>query len=223
MNLAAVDATTQTRLAQQFNVRGFPTIKYFAPNSSANDAVEYTGGRTTEDIVQWAEDKATESQPPPALNEILSQQVLLEACENHPLCVIAVMPPLLDCNAKCRNSYLDLLRTESLKFKQNKWGWIWTEGTKQPKLEEKLDVGGFGYPALVAMHGRKKQRVTMRGPFNQEGVHDFLLSISLGGQKLQLFPVSDMPTIEAVEPWDGQDAKPIEEEDLDLDDIKLEL
>lgn len=47
----------------------------------------------------------------------------------------------------------------------------------------------------------------MRGPFNAEGVHDFLLSISLGGQKLQLFPLNDMPTILPVEPWDGQDAK----------------
>lgn len=103
-------------------MRGFPTIKYFAPNSTAGDAVEYTGGRSTEDIVQWAEDKAIESQPPPTLNEIISQEVLHDACEDHPLCVIAVMPPLLDCNAECRNHYLDLLRAESLKFKQNKWG-----------------------------------------------------------------------------------------------------
>ncbi|VDP82075.1 unnamed protein product [Echinostoma caproni] len=242
MNLAAVDATTQTRLAQLFGIQGFPTIKYFPPNSSANDAVDYTGGRSTDDIVQWAEEKASEAQPPPELYEIVSQEVFQDACENHPLCVIAVVPLLLDCDSKCRNDYLDLIRSESLKFKQQKWGWIWAEGTKQPRMEEALEVGGFGYPALVAMHGRKKQRVTMRGPFNQEGVHDFLLSISLGGMKLQLFPVSEMPVIEPVEPWDGKDAKvtdnyrflpppfilvfetqPIEEEELDLDDIKLEL
>lgn len=26
------------------------------------------------------------------------------------------------------------------------FSWIWTEATKQPNLEEKLDVGGSGYP-----------------------------------------------------------------------------
>jgi protein disulfide-isomerase A6 len=34
MNLGALDATVHGFLAQEYGVRGYPTIKYFAPGSS---------------------------------------------------------------------------------------------------------------------------------------------------------------------------------------------
>lgn len=47
--LAEVDVTEQEALGSRFEVRGFPTIKFF------RDGVpeEYTGGRTSETIVEW--------------------------------------------------------------------------------------------------------------------------------------------------------------------------
>jgi hypothetical protein len=36
MNLGALDATVHGSLAQEYGVRGYPTIKYFAPGSSGN-------------------------------------------------------------------------------------------------------------------------------------------------------------------------------------------
>lgn len=44
-------------MASKFNIKGFPTIKYFAPGSSASDAVDYDGGRTSDDIISWALEK----------------------------------------------------------------------------------------------------------------------------------------------------------------------
>eukprot|EP00607_Mallomonas_marina_P011246 CAMPEP_0182416142 /NCGR_PEP_ID=MMETSP1167-20130531/290_1 /TAXON_ID=2988 /ORGANISM="Mallomonas Sp, Strain CCMP3275" /LENGTH=478 /DNA_ID=CAMNT_0024588623 /DNA_START=87 /DNA_END=1523 /DNA_ORIENTATION=+ len=51
--LAKVDATVATKTAAKFEVRGFPTIKFFKNGSPS----EYGGGRTTVDIVSWLDKK----------------------------------------------------------------------------------------------------------------------------------------------------------------------
>lgn len=53
--------------------------------------------------------------------QILSETDLEEACEQ-PLCVISVLPHILDCNAACRNEYLKTLQTMGDKYKQKMWG-----------------------------------------------------------------------------------------------------
>lgn len=57
IQLGALDATVYQVMSSRFNIKGFPTIKYFAPGSSASDAEDYVGGRTSDDIVQYALNK----------------------------------------------------------------------------------------------------------------------------------------------------------------------
>jgi protein disulfide-isomerase A1 len=47
--IGKVDATEQKKLAEKFGVQGFPTL-FFFKNGEKQD---YTGGRTTDTIVQW--------------------------------------------------------------------------------------------------------------------------------------------------------------------------
>lgn len=47
--LAKVDATVETALAERFDVRGYPTIKFFKKGKDS----EYDGGRTDSTIVSW--------------------------------------------------------------------------------------------------------------------------------------------------------------------------
>merc|ERR1719326_2243116 len=51
--LAKVDATAETKLAEQYGVRGYPTIRLFIDGRDQ----EYTGGRTEQSIVTWVHKK----------------------------------------------------------------------------------------------------------------------------------------------------------------------
>lgn len=51
--LAKVDATAHPKLAEKYEVQGYPTIKFFING----EPIEYTGGRTDLDIVLWIDKK----------------------------------------------------------------------------------------------------------------------------------------------------------------------
>ena len=56
--------------------------------------------------------------PAPELVQVTSQKVMEEQCEQRPLCVIAFLPHILDCQSKCRNDYLQMLTAMGDKFKK---------------------------------------------------------------------------------------------------------
>ncbi|KAI7807712.1 protein disulfide-isomerase [Triplophysa rosa] len=52
IRLGKVDATEENELAQDFGVRGYPTIKFFKGGEKENPK-EYSAGRQADDIVNW--------------------------------------------------------------------------------------------------------------------------------------------------------------------------
>ena len=54
--LAKIDATAEPKLGTKYNVRGYPTLKWFKKGEKENPK-DYTGGRKKQDIVKWVEKK----------------------------------------------------------------------------------------------------------------------------------------------------------------------
>lgn len=50
VKLIAIDATEAPKLSSQYEIRGYPTLKWFPKGST--DPEEYTGGRTADTIVK---------------------------------------------------------------------------------------------------------------------------------------------------------------------------
>ncbi|CAH0592199.1 unnamed protein product [Chrysodeixis includens] len=222
VKLGALDATVHQLMAGRYQVQGYPTIKLFASGKKGSDSVEdYNGGRTSSDIVTYALEKLAENVPAPEIIQIVSEDTM-KACSEKPLCVVSVLPHILDCGAACRRDYLAVLARLGDKYKNKMWGWVWAEAATQPALEQALELGGFGYPAMAVVNAKKLKFSTLRGSFSETGINEFLRDLSFGRGQTAPVKGAEMPKIEASEPWDGKDGELPQEEDIDLSDVDLE-
>jgi protein disulfide-isomerase A6 len=219
--LGWVDATVEEQLASLYGVRGYPTIKVFSGGAvpkSHGDAVDYPGERVATAIVQFMLAEIDRTGAPKEIPELINETILQEACAgaNH-ICVLAALPPILDSGAEGRNKYRNMLSAAAKNFRGSAFSFLWFEGTSQPALEQAMELT-FGFPALVAFSMDRQAYAVLRGSFSEKSMTSFLHAITTGRQATVKLRDSVIPKIESVEPWDGLDGAPIEEE-FDLSDL----
>jgi len=198
--VAAIDATAHQDIGQRFGIQGFPTIKMFAPGAK-RQPIDYQGPRTTKAMAEWALDLAA---VPIEVVEVTSADVFAKECRD--LCFVAVLPHILDSGASGRNAYLDLLKTVAENNKGNPFTWVWMEAGAQWELEERLNIGGAGYPALATINVAKEKYVTFVGAFSSEQIEDHIKRVMNGRARAAALP--PLPAIADTTPWDGKDGVP---------------
>jgi len=218
VKIGKVDCTTEQQIQQRFGIQGFPTIKIFNTGMKSSPE-DYNAGRTASDVISTAMVLFESVRDPPELRQLVDQETFDEKCQAAQLCLIAVLPHILDDTAAGRNDRLKMINILIEKYKARSWEWFWTEGQQQEQLENLLGIGGFGYPAMAALNVRKQVRSTMTGSFTDKGVDEFLKYLAAGraGRNTQAF--TEIPPIALIEAWDGKDGQLPEEEDWDLDDF----
>lgn len=77
--LAKVDCTAEKETADKYDIQGFPTLKFFINGQ----AIEYSGGRTEEEIIQWIKKKSG-----PSSIEISTQEGLTKLKSDNPVTVV---------------------------------------------------------------------------------------------------------------------------------------
>lgn len=230
--VGAVDCDANPATCKQYRIQGFPTLKYFGANKDQPE--EYTGGRDLTALAEFFNQRWAAAQPPPEVRELTDDDVWIEHCRGHPadagldlkavrpkqLCLVAFLPHILDAKASGRNAHLTMLRALAEEAKDRPFAWFWAEGGVQPGLEANLGVGGYGYPAFIALNPEKAKFATLRGGFEAAAVRDFLGNVRTGRERVA--PVEgELGALAGVAPWDGGDGAEEVEEEFSLEDLGI--
>jgi len=197
-NLGALDATVYSDLAGKYGVKGYPTIKIFGADK--RHPTDFNGGRDSSSIIQYAKNLAEANIKPKQITQLTSQDVFDSDCGKASVCLLSVLPHILDSGAKDRNGYLEVLKKVAAKNKGKPFSYVWVEAGAQPELESTLGIGGYGYPAVAAIATKKLKYTLLAGSFTMENINSFLISPP------PLQSIAAFPVLQHTEAWNGKDA-----------------
>ncbi|XP_030459577.2 protein disulfide isomerase-like 2-3 [Syzygium oleosum] len=218
VKLGHVDCDTEKSLMSRYKVQGFPTILVFG--AYKDSPIPYEGARTASAIESFALEQLETNVAPPEVTELTSQDVMEEKCGSAAICFVAFLPDILDTKAEGRNRYIQMLLSVAEKFKRSPYSFVWAAAGKQPDLEKLVGVGGYGYPALVALNAKKGAYAPLRSAFELDHIVEFVREAGLGGKGN--LPFEGTPVIAKAEPWDGKDGEIFEEDEFSLEELMSE-
>ncbi|CAM8949768.1 unnamed protein product [Rhodiola kirilowii] len=215
VKLGHVNCDEEKSIMARFNVQSFPTILVFGADKDA--PTPYEGGRTASAIELFALEQLETNSAPPEVTELTSEAVFEEKCGPAAICFVAFLPDILDSKAEGRNKYLQQLLTVAEKIKSSHYSYVWAAAGKQPDLEKHVGVGGYGYPALVALNLKKGVYAPLRSAFEVDQILEFVKQAGQGGKGN--LPLASTPKLERTEAWDGKDGQLIEEDEFSLEEL----
>ncbi|XP_058220147.1 protein disulfide isomerase-like 2-3 [Rhododendron vialii] len=215
VKLGHVDCDAEKSLMSRFNVQGFPTIFVFGADKDS--PFPYEGARTASAIESFALEQLETNVAPPEVTELTGPDVMEEKCGSAAICFVAFLPDILDSKAEGRNKYLQMMLSTAEKFKRSPYSYVWAAAGKQPDLEKNVGVGGYGYPALVALNAKKGAYAPLRSAFELEHIIEFVKEAGRGGKGN--LPLGSTPVIVQTEPWDGKDGEIVEEDEFSLEEL----
>jgi len=150
LRLGKVDATVQSELGERFKIRGYPTLKFFVDGTP----LEYTGGRTAEEIIQWLKKK---SGPPATTVSTVDELKKLQA-DNE----VLVVGLFKDVNGEKAQAYSNVAKLiDSVSF---------AISSEQAVFDE-LNVKGDG---LVLLKKFDEGRNDFEGKFEADEIKSFI-------------------------------------------------
>ncbi|GAA0154747.1 chaperone [Lithospermum erythrorhizon] len=215
VKLGHVDCDVEKSLMGRFNVQGFPTIMVFGADKDS--PIVYDGARTASAIESFALEQLETNVLPPEVSELTDPDVMEEKCGSAAICFVAFLPDILDSKADGRNKYIEMLFSVAEKFKRSPYSFLWTAAGMQHDLEKHVNVGGYGYPALVALNIKKKVYAPLKSAFEHDHIIQFVKEAGLGGKGN--LALQDIPQMVKIEPWDGKDGEIIEEDEFSLEEL----
>ena len=202
---AELDATVHTKVAQRYNINGYPTIKVFFPGKRLDEPIDYEGGRTASDLESAAMKYLQKYPIKREIYQLINEKILDEECiSKKGICLIGFLPHLIDTKASGRNNYIEILESAAGKDPQYPFYFFWSQAYDQKELEKLFNLGS-GYPTVVALSHSKKRYSVMRGAFTADAIADFIRDLMHGYERL--YEYEELPKIVEITKWDGSDYK----------------
>ncbi|CAH2059702.1 unnamed protein product [Thlaspi arvense] len=215
VKLGHVNCDVEQSIMSRFKVQGFPTIMVFGADKSS--PYSYDGARSASAIESFATELVESSAGPAEVTELTGPDVMEQKCGSAAICFVSFLPDILDSKAEGRNKYLEMLLSVAEKFKKHPYSFVWVAAVTQPDLEKRVSVGGYGYPAMVAMNVKKGVYTPLKSAFELPHLLEFVKDAQAGGKGN--LPMNGTPEIVETKAWDGKDGEVIEEDEFSLEEL----
>ncbi|KAG7653103.1 Thioredoxin domain [Arabidopsis suecica] len=215
VKLGHVNCDAEQSIKSRFKVQGFPTILVFGADKSS--PVPYEGARSASAIESFALEQLESNAGPVEVTELTGPDVMEDKCGPAAICFVSFLPDILDSKAEGRNKYLEMLLSVADKFKKDPYGFVWVAAGKQPDLEKRVGVGGYGYPAMVALNAKKGAYAPLKSGFEVKHIKDFVKEAAKGGKGN--LPIDGTMEIVKTEAWDGKDGEVVNADEFSLEDL----
>ncbi|CAF2096047.1 BnaA05g35030D [Brassica napus] len=215
VKLGHVNCDVEQSIMSRFKVQGFPTIMVFGVDKSSPYA--YDGARSASAIESFATELVEASAGPVEVTELTGPDVMEKKCGSAAICFVSFLPDILDSKAEGRNKYLEMLLSVAEKFKRHPYSFVWVAAVTQPDLEKRVNVGGYGYPAMVAMNVKKGVYAPLKSAFELQHLLEFVKDAGAGGKGN--VPMNGTPEIVETKAWDGKDGEVMEEDEFSLEEL----
>ena len=151
IRLAKVDATVQSDLGERFKIKGYPTLKFFVDGTP----LEYGGGRTSDEIVQWVKRKSG-----PAAVTLTTVDELNKFKKDNEVGVVGLFDSLENKNVQVFNSIAKVIDSVSFAI------------TTEPALLKELNIEGS--EKVVLFKKFDEGRNDFSGELNEEELKKFV-------------------------------------------------
>ncbi|SJK86644.1 protein disulfide-isomerase A6 [Babesia microti strain RI] len=198
VKVAKVDCTTETNIAQQLKIQGYPTLILFESGTkNITSGKHYQGQRTLAELESFA---LSFKRMIPVV-QLLNNDMFMDSC-NSTLCIISFLPHILDSSIAERKKQIEVIKKASMIGTDAPISLLWSQGGDQYDLEMSLNLS-FGYPAIVALRMDKELYVIYKGPYTEDSVRKFISGLTVKISGAQAIP--NLKPLITVDPWDESD------------------
>jgi len=184
--VAKIDASQNRQFDQTFGLKGYPHV-VMVPAGPKDKKVYYAheGARTSDSLYEWAMEKMNTNKGF-LVERIVSENTWQEYCLDlgNPLCVVVILPTLLDSTPQERSVYLEIVRGTVNNFRDKPVSFLWSQAGDHPEIQNQFNLQS-GFPLVLLINPMRQVFSIMKSSFSEENLEEWLKDIlnRKGGRK----------------------------------------
>jgi protein disulfide-isomerase A6 len=184
------DNAFRPKFHKLFKLVSFPQVVLLPAGPKSEGVYDtFDGARTASSVEEWAVERLRMHRAY-AVDRIVGQGVWQESCiePGSSLCVVALLPSLLDSSPRERSVYVEIIRSVANNFRDKPVSFLWAGAGDHGDFETLFNLNS-GFPAVVLINPGRQVFTTLKAGLTEESLQEWLEEVfrTKGGRRFSRF------------------------------------